>query len=91
MNDDKKSRTPKDTHYAKLRRSFRDQKAGGPHGQAIVAAMEALRRTDVAGTFPEQNRACAREANEGEKRAKLASGTVLCQSDRAAQMSVKSP
>ncbi|HEV2901524.1 MAG TPA: RNA methyltransferase [Pseudaminobacter sp.] len=30
MNDDKKSRTPKDTHYAKLRRSFRDQKAGGP-------------------------------------------------------------
>lgn len=32
MNDDKKSGTPKDTHYAKLRRSFRDQKAGGPPG-----------------------------------------------------------
>jgi 23S rRNA (guanosine2251-2'-O)-methyltransferase len=30
MSDDKKSKTPKDTHYAKLRRTFRDQKAGGP-------------------------------------------------------------
>ncbi len=29
MSDDKKSRTPKDTHYAKLRRTFRDQKSGG--------------------------------------------------------------
>ncbi|MDQ6437638.1 RNA methyltransferase [Mesorhizobium sp. LHD-90] len=30
MTDDKKSGTPKDTHYAKLRRAHRDQKAGGP-------------------------------------------------------------
>jgi 23S rRNA (guanosine2251-2'-O)-methyltransferase len=30
MSDDKKSGTPKDTHYAKLRRAHRDQKAGGP-------------------------------------------------------------
>ncbi|MFU0505685.1 TrmH family RNA methyltransferase [Pseudaminobacter sp. NGMCC 1.201702] len=30
MTDDKKSGTPKDTHYARLRRSYRDQKAGGP-------------------------------------------------------------
>ena len=29
MSDDKKSKTPKDTHYANLRRAFRDQKAGG--------------------------------------------------------------
>ena len=29
MNDDKKSKTPKDTHYAKLRRAYRDQKSGG--------------------------------------------------------------
>ena len=29
MSDDKKSKTPKDTHYAKLRRAYRDQKAGG--------------------------------------------------------------
>jgi len=30
MSDDKKPKTPKDTHYAKLRREFRDRKAGGP-------------------------------------------------------------
>jgi 23S rRNA (guanosine2251-2'-O)-methyltransferase len=30
MSDDKKSKTPKDTHYANLRRAFRDQKAGKP-------------------------------------------------------------
>jgi 23S rRNA (guanosine2251-2'-O)-methyltransferase len=30
MSDDKKSGTPKDKHYAKLRRDFRDRKAGGP-------------------------------------------------------------
>jgi 23S rRNA (guanosine2251-2'-O)-methyltransferase len=30
MSDDKKPKTPKDTHYARLRRTFRDQKAGGP-------------------------------------------------------------
>lgn len=30
MTDDKKSGTPRDTHYAKLRRNYRDQKAGGP-------------------------------------------------------------
>ncbi|GAA4113287.1 23S rRNA (guanosine(2251)-2'-O)-methyltransferase RlmB [Aminobacter aganoensis] len=29
MNDTKKPGTPKDSHYAKLRRTFRDQKAGG--------------------------------------------------------------
>jgi len=29
MTDDAKSRTPKDSHYAKLRRAFRDEKAGG--------------------------------------------------------------
>lgn len=29
MSDPKKPGTPKDTHYAKLRRTFRDQKAGG--------------------------------------------------------------
>ena len=29
MSDDKKSGSPKDTHYAKLRRAHRDQKAGG--------------------------------------------------------------
>ena len=32
MSDDKKAKTPKDTHYARLRRSFRDQKAGGRAG-----------------------------------------------------------
>ena len=32
MSDDKKSKTPKDTHYANLRRAFRDQKAGGNAG-----------------------------------------------------------
>jgi 23S rRNA (guanosine2251-2'-O)-methyltransferase len=30
MSDDKKSSTPKDTHYAKLRRAHRDANAGGP-------------------------------------------------------------
>jgi 23S rRNA (guanosine2251-2'-O)-methyltransferase len=30
MSDDKKSGTPKDTHYAKLRRAHRDANAGGP-------------------------------------------------------------
>lgn len=30
MSDDKKSGTPKDKHYAKLRREFRDRKTGGP-------------------------------------------------------------
>jgi 23S rRNA (guanosine2251-2'-O)-methyltransferase len=30
MSDDKKTGTPKDTHYAKLRRAHRDNKAGGP-------------------------------------------------------------
>ncbi len=30
MKDDKKTGTPKDTHYAKLRRAHRDLKAGGP-------------------------------------------------------------
>ena len=29
MSDPKKTGTPKDTHYAKLRRNFRDQKSGG--------------------------------------------------------------
>ncbi|MEI5679703.1 MULTISPECIES: 23S rRNA (guanosine(2251)-2'-O)-methyltransferase RlmB [unclassified Mesorhizobium] len=29
MTDDKKSKTPKDTHYANLRRAYRDQKSGG--------------------------------------------------------------
>jgi len=29
MSDDKNSKTPKDTHYAKLRRAYRDQKASG--------------------------------------------------------------
>jgi 23S rRNA (guanosine2251-2'-O)-methyltransferase len=32
MGDDKKSKTPKDTHYANLRRAFRDQKSGGKPG-----------------------------------------------------------
>jgi 23S rRNA (guanosine2251-2'-O)-methyltransferase len=32
MSEDKKSKTPKDTHYANLRRAFRDQKAGGKPG-----------------------------------------------------------
>ncbi|MGB3387877.1 MAG: RNA methyltransferase [Pseudaminobacter sp.] len=32
MSDDKKSGTPKDAHYARLRRSFRDQKAGAQPG-----------------------------------------------------------
>ncbi|MBS3651818.1 RNA methyltransferase [Pseudaminobacter sp. 19-2017] len=30
MSDDRKKGSPKDTHYAKLRRAFRDQKAGAP-------------------------------------------------------------
>ena len=30
MSDDKKTGTPKDTHYAKLRRAHRDSKGGGP-------------------------------------------------------------
>ncbi|WP_406871724.1 23S rRNA (guanosine(2251)-2'-O)-methyltransferase RlmB [Aminobacter sp. P9b] len=30
MNDTKKPGTPKDSHYAKLRRTFRDQKSGAP-------------------------------------------------------------
>ncbi|MCX7303768.1 MAG: 23S rRNA (guanosine(2251)-2'-O)-methyltransferase RlmB [Hyphomicrobiales bacterium] len=29
MSDDKNSKTPKDSHYANLRRAYRDQKAGG--------------------------------------------------------------
>ncbi|MFI0848544.1 TrmH family RNA methyltransferase [Mesorhizobium sp. IMUNJ 23232] len=37
MSDDKKSGTPKDTHYAKLRRAHRDQKAGGPVERPRVA------------------------------------------------------
>jgi 23S rRNA (guanosine2251-2'-O)-methyltransferase len=32
MSDDKKSKTPKDTPYANLRRAFRDQKTGGKPG-----------------------------------------------------------
>ncbi|MDQ2635039.1 MAG: RNA methyltransferase [Pseudomonadota bacterium] len=34
MSDDKKSKTPKDRHYANLRRAHRDQKAGGKPGAA---------------------------------------------------------
>ena len=34
MSDDKKSKTPKDSHYASLRRAYRDQKAGGKPGGA---------------------------------------------------------
>lgn len=34
MSDDKKSHTPKDSHYAKLRRAHRDQKQGGKPGAA---------------------------------------------------------
>ncbi len=30
MTDDKSSKTPKDTHYANLRRAYRDQKSGAP-------------------------------------------------------------
>lgn len=33
MSDTKKSGTPKDAHYARLRRTFRDEKAGGPPAQ----------------------------------------------------------
>ena len=29
MSDEKKTKTPKDTHYANLRRAYRDQKSGG--------------------------------------------------------------
>ena len=32
MSEDKKSKTPKDSHYANLRRAHRDQKAGGKPG-----------------------------------------------------------
>ena len=32
MSDDKKPGSARDTHYARLRRNFRDQKAGGPPG-----------------------------------------------------------
>jgi 23S rRNA (guanosine2251-2'-O)-methyltransferase len=35
MSDDKKSKTPKDTHYANLRRAFRDQKTGGKPGSKL--------------------------------------------------------
>ena len=45
MSDDKKSKTPKDTHYANLRRAFRDQKAGGnkTDGGKSAAASRAAR------------------------------------------------
>lgn len=35
MSDEPKNRTPKDTHYARLRRAHRDQKAGGPAAPAF--------------------------------------------------------
>jgi 23S rRNA (guanosine2251-2'-O)-methyltransferase len=43
MNDNKKSGTPKDTHYAKLRRAHRDLKAGGavPRPRPAIPAGEA--------------------------------------------------
>ena len=40
MTDPKKPGTPKDTHYAKLRRAHRDRKAGGPPPQRPRARIE---------------------------------------------------
>lgn len=40
MTDPKKTGTPKDTHYAKLRRAHRDRKAGGPPPQRPRARIE---------------------------------------------------
>jgi 23S rRNA (guanosine2251-2'-O)-methyltransferase len=46
MTDQKPSRTPKDSHYATLRRQFRDQKAGGPP-QAQRASRPAVEGTQA--------------------------------------------
>ena len=40
MTEQKPSRTPKDSHYATLRRQFRDQKAGGPPQRSRRPATE---------------------------------------------------
>jgi 23S rRNA (guanosine2251-2'-O)-methyltransferase len=48
MSDDKKSKTPKDTHYANLRRAFRDQKTGGKPGSKAGGAPAFRPRPPVA-------------------------------------------
>lgn len=47
MTDDKKSGTAKDTHYAKLRRAYRDEKAGG------TPAFRARHKTEPAQGAPD--------------------------------------
>jgi 23S rRNA (guanosine2251-2'-O)-methyltransferase len=47
MTDQKPSRTPKDSHYATLRRQYRDQKAGGPPQQAVRASRPAVEGTQA--------------------------------------------
>ncbi|MBB3234967.1 TrmH family RNA methyltransferase [Phyllobacterium endophyticum] len=47
MTDQKPSRTPKDSHYATLRRQYRDQKAGGPPQQTVRASRPAVEGTQA--------------------------------------------
>jgi 23S rRNA (guanosine2251-2'-O)-methyltransferase len=47
MTDQKPSRTPKDSHYATLRRQYRDQKAGVPPQQAVRASRPAVEGTQA--------------------------------------------
>jgi 23S rRNA (guanosine2251-2'-O)-methyltransferase len=47
MTDHKPSRTPKDSHYATLRRQYRDQKAGGPPQQTVRASRPAVEGTQA--------------------------------------------
>jgi 23S rRNA (guanosine2251-2'-O)-methyltransferase len=47
MTDYKPSRTPKDSHYATLRRQYRDQKAGGPPQQTVRASRPAVEGTQA--------------------------------------------
>jgi 23S rRNA (guanosine2251-2'-O)-methyltransferase len=55
MTDDKKSKTPKDTHYANLRRAFRDQKAGGKQGAkpGVAPAFRPRPAVDAGEAAPE--------------------------------------
>lgn len=52
MPEDKKTHTPKDSHYARLRRQHRDQKVSGPDGGAAEGQPRQRSRDTVTGGQP---------------------------------------
>ena len=53
MADDKKTHTPKDSHYAKLRRAYREQKPGRDHKPGGASPDRPARTTVPAGPDPD--------------------------------------